>query len=297
MSTKLGVNGAGAIAVAAMVCVQSGAAVSTWLFDTAGPMGTAWLRLCFGALFLLVWARPRLRGRTAGDYGVALGLGLVSAGMTICYFQAIDRIPLGTASALEYLGPLVVAFIGLRKWVDVLWPVLAAAGVLVLTNPWSASADLVGIAFGLGAGACLGLYVVLIQKVGDRFSGMDGLAFAVTAAAVCSGFAGAPQALPALTPGVIAGAALVALLLPVIPYALEMVALRRLTASSFATLMSIEPAIATVIGFVLLSQAPQFTQLLGIALVITAGIAATRRGSRSEALAPESELLEPNAKT
>ncbi|HEY0641355.1 MAG TPA: EamA family transporter [Pseudonocardiaceae bacterium] len=290
MSTATGSRqryGAAALAVTAMISVQTGAAVSTWLFDSAGPTGTAWLRLAWGAIFLLIWARPRLTRYSAGDLGSALALGVVSATLTICYFQAIARIPLGTASALEYLGPLTVAVVGLRRRIDVLWPVAAGGGVLLLTQPWTSSMDPVGVAFALGAGAALGLYVVLTQRVGDRFAGMDGLALAVTVAAICAGVLGVPEAMPALSVEVLLGSAVVALLLPVLPYALEMMALRRLTSSAFSTLMSVEPAAALLIGLALLIQVPGPGELAGIALVVLAGIGAVRSGHRQHHPDPE----------
>ncbi|WP_063772135.1 EamA family transporter [Kitasatospora mediocidica] len=281
-SLNFGTYGAAGLAVAAMVSVQSGAAVSTWMFPTIGPAATASLRLAFAAVMLLVWARPRLRGRSRTDLLFAAALGMVSAVMTLCYFQAIDRIPLGVASSLEFLGPLAVAVAGLRRRADVIWPVLALSGVLILTQPWNSSLNLVGLAFGTAAGAALGGYVVFTQRVGDRFSGVDGLAISVTVAALCAAPLGLPHALSALTPKILLGAAAAAVLLPVLPYVLEMVALRKLTTAAFGTLLSFEPAVATLIGFVLLHQHLTIAQMFGIACVMSASLAAVRRGGRPQ---------------
>ena len=268
------------IAVAAMVSAQTGAAVFVLLFDRVGTAGAAWLRLCFAAAVLLAWARPRPLSLPLGTLRPALALGGASALMTLCFFAAIDRIPLGTASALEFLGPLALAMAGLRRPVDVVWPLAAVSGVVTLTDPWTSSVDLVGVGFALAAAVGWGAYIVLTQRVADRFAGLDGLALSMTAAAVCAtgpGLAGAVGGLDLRVLGISAGAAL---LLPVVPYALEMTALRRLTTSSFGTLMSVEPAVATAVGFVLLAQGPSAAQLAGIALVVAAGLGAARGGRR-----------------
>jgi len=277
-----GVYGAAGLAVAAMVSVQSGAAVSTWMFPTAGPLGTASLRLGFAAVIMLAWARPRLRGRSRQDLLLAAALGAISAMMTLCYFEAIARIPLGVSSALEFLGPLAVAVAGLRRRLDVIWPLLAVCGVLALTQPWNGSTDLVGLAFGAASGAGLGGYVVFTQRVGDRFSGVDGVAISLTVAALCAAPFGLVRALPALTPTVLLGAAAAAVLLPVLPYVLEMLALRRLTAGAFGTLLSFEPGFATLIGFVLLDQTLSALQSVGLGCVVAASLGAVRRGDRTQ---------------
>jgi inner membrane transporter RhtA len=268
--------------VVSMTSVQMGAAVSTWMFGRVGPVGTAFMRLCWASLFLLAWARPRLRGHNRDDLLVAAALGAMSAAMTICYFLAVDRIPLGVASSLEFLGPLAVAFYGLRaRLSNFLWPMLAAAGVLALARPWEGVAGLAGIMFGAMAGICLGGYVVFTQKVGDRFSGVEGLALSLTVAAFCSAPFGLSETMKhGLEIKVLLGSAGAALLLPVLPYVLEMLALRKLTTGALGTLMSFEPGIAAIIGFVLLGQSATFLQCAGIAAVTAASLGAVRRGSR-----------------
>jgi inner membrane transporter RhtA len=274
--------GAAALAVCSMISVQSGAAVSTWMFKTAGPLGTASLRLAFAAVIMLIWARPRLRGRSRQDLLLAAALGAISALMTLCYFEAIARIPLGVSSALEFLGPLAVAVSGLRRPLDVLWPLLAVCGVLALTQPWNGTADLVGVGFGAVSGAALGGYVVFTQRVGDRFSGVDGLAVSLTVAAVCAAPFGLSHKVPSFTPVLLLGAAGAAVLLPVLPYVLEMLALRRLTTAAFGTLLSFEPGFAALIGFILLHQRLSVPQSAGIVCVVAASLGAVRRGDRAE---------------
>lgn len=274
--------GLAALAVLSMASVQLGAGVSTWMFDETGPMGTAFLRLLWASLVLLLWARPTLRGRSRQDLLVAGALGLLSAALTVSYFLAIDRIPLGVASALEFMGPLAVAVAGLRRRrSDLVWPALAAVGVLALTRPWEGDAELVGLLFGCLAGACLGGYVVFTQKVGDRFEGVEGLAISLSVATLCAAPFGLPQAAGhLLEPHILLGSFGAALLLPILPYILELVVLRRLSTAAFGTLMSFEPGIATVIGVFLLAQPGDALQYAGLACVIIASLGAVNRGTR-----------------
>jgi inner membrane transporter RhtA len=280
-----------ALAVAAMASVQTGAAISTWLFGRIGPAGTVWLRLLWAALVLLALARPSLRVRRPRDLLTVFVLGVVSGTMTMCYFAAIARIPLGTATALEFLGPLAVAILGglRRSSLNIVWPVAAGVGVLLLTRPWTSSLNTAGILFAVAAGIGWGSYILLTQRVGDRFSGLEGLALSMVAATLSTAVApGALTGLAALDLDVLLVSAAAALLLPILPYAFEMAALRRLTTASFGTLMSLEPAIGTVVGAVVLAQVPSLAQLGGIALVTVAGIGAAMRGRR-----PEPARVEP----
>jgi inner membrane transporter RhtA len=270
------------LAVLAMLSVQTGAAVSTWLFTTFGPTGTAWLRLCWAALFLVPLARPKLWGRRRTDLAVVVMLGIASGLMTVLYFQAVHRLPLGTATALEFLGPLAVAMAGLRRLSAIVWPLAAAAGVLALTQPGTSAVDPVGVLFALGAGAGWACYILLTQRVGDRFEGLQGLALSMSVATVCvAPLADLPRVGGALDAHSLAVSAAAALLLPILPYAFEMRALRGLTTTAFGTLMSLEPAMGTLIGFVVLHQVPDVIQLLGIGLVTIAGFGATRHGART----------------
>ncbi|MGW1022884.1 EamA family transporter [Streptomyces sp. NPDC002577] len=273
------------LALFAMVSVQTGAGASSHLFDRLGATGSAWLRLCWAALVLCLLTRPRLRGRGARDIGAALLLGGVSGLLTLLYFEAVVRLPLGTATALEFLGPLAVAVAGLRRAVDVAWPLAAAGGVLALTRPWSGEVNMTGVAFALGAAAGWAGYILLTQRVGERFTGLSGLAVSMAAASVVTApFADVPHVLHRLDLSALALSAGAALLLPILPYAAEMVALRHLPTAAFGTLMSLEPAIGSLVGFVLLAQQPTWFQALGTALVMVAGVGAVRAEARKQAL-------------
>ncbi|WP_409470061.1 EamA family transporter [Streptomyces sp. HC307] len=271
-----------AATVCAMVSVQTGASLAVPLFDRVSPAGTAWLRLSCAAVLLLVWTRPRIRRLPRRSLGATAALGCASAVMTLCSFQAIDRLPLGTVSAVEFTGPLLVAVVGSRRRADLVWPLLALGGVLLLTRPWEASADWLGIGYALGAATGLGSYIVLTQRVGDRLPGQQGVALSTAVAALCTGVvAGGGAEADWWSPHVLVVSALAAVLLPIAPHVLELFALRRLTAGAFGTLMSLEPAVATGIGFLVLAQTPDAGQLAGVVLVCVAGTAACRSGTRS----------------
>lgn len=274
------------LAVAAMLSVQLGAAISVGLFDEVGVGGTAWLRLSLGAIGFILLARPRYWRWSLRELRAPVLLGVVSAAMTLAFLGAIDRIPLGTAVAIEFLGPLTVAAVYSRSRRALVWPLLALVGVVLLTEPWEGTPDALGIAFAAVAAVGWGLYVVITQHVGDRFAGVDGLAISLPVAAIVTAFVGLPQAWGNITWQVLGVAVLAALLLPLIPWTLELYALRRLTAAAFGTLMAVEPAIALLIGAVVLNQAPGITQVVGIACVVLAGASAARSGSRIAGIDP-----------
>jgi inner membrane transporter RhtA len=201
--------------------------------------------------------------------------------MTLSFLAAISLLPLGTAVAIEFLGPLTVATIHSRSRRALAWPALALAGVVLLTEPWQGTPSLLGIGFAVISGVCWGLYIVITQHVGDRFSGVDGLAISLPVAALVTMFVGLPQAWGHMTLEVLAVALGAAVLLPLIPWTLELYALRRLTKAAFGTLMAIEPAIALAIGIVVLRQIPNGPQVVGMGCVVLAGIAAERTGQRT----------------
>lgn len=285
VTTNRGQSTAPAVALilGSMLSVQVGAAASTRLFDDVGPAGTAWLRACWAGLFFIVIARPSLRwlrAQTRRDLAGAVALGAVSAVMSVAFFESIARIPLATAVALEFLGPLSLAVLRRTGRWGLLWPALALAGVLALTRPWRGDVNVAGVLLALLAGVGWAGYILLTQRVGDSFSGVKGLAIAMPASAVAATVIGLPQALPGLSWAVLAQAAWLALLLPVLPFALELLALRRLTVAAFGTLMCLEPAFALGVGATLLSQTPHPLQVLGVAFVVIAGIGAQRTGHR-----------------
>ncbi len=281
-SPRLAQNSAGTgslMALAAMVCVQLGLAVSVGLIDTLGPAGVAWLRLAWAAVILVVVGRPWKVKYSRAALGTSALLGVATGGVTIFFMFAIERIPLGTASALEFLGPLSVAIVqgrGPARW----WALVAGAGVLGLTEPWLGATDPVGIFFALCAAACWAGYVLFTQKAGDAVSGISALAISMPVAGIVATLAVGPSVLGSLDWPILLWGFGLALLLPVIPFSLEMLALRKLTTAAFGTLMCLEPAIAVLIGLTILHQVPRPAAVIGIILVIAAGIGATRTGQR-----------------
>jgi inner membrane transporter RhtA len=268
------------LAVAAMLSVQLGSALSVHLISTVGPAGAAWLRLSFGALVFLALARPPLRSIRRRDVPALLGLGVTTGLQNVAFLAAIERIPLGTSVAVEFLGPLTVAAVRSHSTRALTWPALAALGVVLLTQPWHGDIQLAGLGFAALAAAGWAAYIVLTQRIGDRFTGIAGLSLTVPIAAATAAFVGIPQAAGHLTAGGLAAAAGLAVLLPVLPYACEMLALRHMTPIAFGTLMALEPAIAVVLGLLVLHQTPAAIQAAGVVLVVLAGIAAQRGGRR-----------------
>lgn len=268
------------LAVVAMLSVQAGAALSTRLFASVGPAGTAWLRLTAGALVFVAIGRPRFRGLTRGDGVTVLALGAATGMVTVTFLSAIERIPLGTAVAIEFLGPLGVAVFHGPDARRLVWPALALAGVVLLTEPWVGTIDLLGVALAALAACLWATYIVLTQRVGDRFGGLQGLSLTIPIAAMTAAIAGVPQAAGNLTWEILAASVGLAILMPVLPMSLELLALRRLTTSAFGTLMALEPALGLLMGLLLLSQVPGAIQVIGIVLVVVAGVGAERGGHR-----------------
>ncbi|WP_232020973.1 EamA family transporter [Acidipropionibacterium jensenii] len=285
------------MAVAAMLSVQLSNALSVPVIDQVGPAGTAWLRMCFGVVFLWLIARPAIRSLRKKDIPALIVLGVVTGFMTTFFLAAVDRIPLGTAVAIEFLGPLTVAGIMSKQRKALIWPLLALIGVVLLTEPWHGSIDLAGVGFALAAGTCWGLYNVFTQHVGDRFSGISGLSLTIPVAAIATLPVGLPQVIVGeFTWWVLPAAAGIALITPVIAFGLEMLALRRMTHNAFGTLLSIEPAFGILIGLLVLAQTPTLVQLAGIALVLLAGAAAQRGGRRTTEPVATTDLPASTAK-
>jgi inner membrane transporter RhtA len=269
------------MAVAAMCAVQLGVAVSVGLSGRIGAEGVAWLRLVWAGVILLVVSRPWRTGFSRSALVTCVSLGLTTAGVTMLYMEAVVRLPLGTASALEFLGPLGVAVCRTRG-AGRLWPFVAALGVLGLTEPWHAGTDPTGVAFALAAAGCWAGYIVLTQRAGDEVTGVRALGVSMPVAGVVATIAVGRSVLPHVDAQVLVAGFALAMVLPVIPFCLELLALRRLTAGAFGTLMSLEPAVALIIGLVLLGQIPTLEAVVGIVLVVVAGIGAERTGARVE---------------
>lgn len=268
------------LAVVAMLSVQLGSALSVELIATTGAAGTAWLRLSLGSLLFLALARPPLRAVRRPDIPALLGLGITTGLVTIAFLAAIERIPLGTAVAIEFLGPLTVAAVRSHSRPALIWPALALVGVVLLTEPWKGEIDAAGVGFAALAAVGWATYILLTQRIGARFTGVGGLSITIPVAAATAAVVGIPQAAGNLTWGVVLIAAGLAVLHPVLPFAFEMLALRHMTATAFGTLMAVEPAIGVLLGLLVLHQAPSAIQLIGIVLVVAAGTAAQRGGRR-----------------
>jgi inner membrane transporter RhtA len=268
------------LAVASMLCVQLGLAASVGLFERVGPEGAAFLRLAWAGVILLVLVRPRRRDYDRDSVLACVALGVVTAGVTMFFMAAVERLPLGTASAVEFLGPLGVAATRSRGVRLLVWPALAAVGVLLLTEPWQGDVDLVGVGFALSAAACWAAYILLTQRVGDTVTGLHGLAVSLPVAGIVATLVAGPSTFPLLDLEVVVIGIGLAVLLPVVPFSLELLALRRLTTGAFGTLMSLEPAIALVVGLVVLRQVPGLWAVLGMAFVVAAGVGAERTGAR-----------------
>ncbi|MFF3636547.1 DMT family transporter [Streptomyces sp. NPDC002250] len=265
------------LVLAGGISVQFGAAVAVTLMPRAGALGVVTLRLFAAAVVLLVVCRPRLRGHSRTDWGTVIAFGIAMGGMNGLFYEAVARIPLGPAVTLEVLGPLTLSVLASRRAINALWAALALAGVFLLGGGGFSDLDPVGVAFALGAGAMWAAYIIFSARTGRRFPQADGLALAMAVAALLFlplGIAEAGSRL--LNPTTLALGSAVALLSSVLPYTLELLALRRLPAHTFAILMSLEPAIAATAGFLILGQALSVTEAAAIALVIAATIGAVR---------------------
>jgi inner membrane transporter RhtA len=285
LAATTGPHAGAGMAVAAIVCVQIGIAASVGLFDDVGPAGAAAVRLAWAGVLLLVLVRPRPSAFSRRGLVASAVLGVVTAIMTLCFMEAVARLPLGTAAALEFLGPLGVA-IARGRGATKVWPAIAAVGVLLLTEPWHGTASADGVAFALTAAAFWAAYILLTQKVGDEVAGIRGLAVSMPIAGVVAVLVAHPDPAVALAPEMVLAGIGLAVLVPVIPFALEMLALRRLTTTAFGTLMSLEPAVALIVGLVGLHQTVAPGPVVGILFVVVAGAGAQRRGARRSAVRP-----------
>ena len=265
------------LVLAAAGSLQVGAAFAVTLFDELGPAGAAFLRLAFAAVVLWAIWRPRIAGdlRLAAAFGVALGL------MNWSIYESMDRIPLGVAVTIEFAGPLLVAVIGSRRPLDGLWIALAAAGILLLADPGGGSTDALGVLFALTAAACWMAYIYLSKRTGEAFPGGSGLALAMAVGALVVLPAGVIEGGSALIePDLLGSALVVALASSVLPYSLELEALRRLPEAVFGVLMSLEPAVAALAGFVVLGQDLGARELLAIGMVVVASAGAASLSHR-----------------
>lgn len=275
------------LVVAGVSSVQLGAAIAKSLFDELTPTGLVMLRLAFGGLLLGLLFRPRVRNRSSRELQLALAFGLTLVTMNFCFYQAIDRIPLGIAVTLEFVGPLGVALVGSRRSSDFLWVAMAASGIALLAPGIGEGLDAVGVAFALGAGVLWAAYITLSIHVGRAFTGPTGLVLAMAVGAAVAlpfGIASAGSAL--LEPELLAAAFAVAVLSAALPWSLELEALRRMPAHVFGVLMSLEPAIGALVGFLVLGERIGVRAVTAIALVVVASAGAAR-GARAAPAPPD----------
>nr|WP_207950475.1 EamA family transporter [Nocardioides ochotonae] len=261
-----------------IVSVQLGAGVAKTIFDEVDPTTVVWLRLCTSALVMIAIARPTLRGRDRHDWAIVLAFGATLGLMNWAFYQSFQRIPLGIAVTIEFVGPLLIAVLGSRRRRDLAWVGLAGVGVLLLGFE-RADLDPVGVAFALLAGACWGAYILISAETGRRWPGLDGLAVAsVVAAALIAPLALGRHADDLADPRVLLIGAAVGLLSSVIPYTCELIALRSIRPGVFGILMSVEPATAALVGMLVLTEFLSPVQWLAVACVVTASVGATRSG-------------------
>ncbi|GAA4572953.1 EamA family transporter [Planotetraspora kaengkrachanensis] len=265
----------------AILSVQVGAGLAKNLFDQLAPSAVVFLRIAIGAVILLAIARPKVRGLTRRDLGVAVAFGVSLGLMNLSFYEALARLPIGIAVAIEFIGPLTLAVVSSRRLLDLVWVALAAAGVILLA-PWSqdGGANWAGIGFGVLAGAFWAGYIVLSSATGARFPGASGLSFALIVATIVTtpiGVASGGTGL--LDPHILLVGAGVGLLSSAIPYTLELEALRRMPKQVFGILMSLEPAVAALVGLFVLGEVLKVHEWAAIGCVVAASIGATRARS------------------
>lgn len=262
----------------AIVSVQCGAALATQLFDEVGPQGAVFLRMAFAAAVLLAISRPGLDLVRQVGYGTVFLFGLTFLGMNTAFYAAIDRIPLGAAVTLEFVGPLAVAIAGSRRRLDLLWALLAAVGIALLSDGLGADGIVsLGAVLALTAGGFWGAYILLGARVGAAHSGLGALAAAIALSALLAApFGIAEGGISLFAPATLAIGLAVGVLSSAIPYSLELEALRRLPSATFGVMMSLEPAVAALVGLILLSQQLEGLEVLAIACVVAASAGALR---------------------
>ena len=265
------------LVLGAVASVQVGASFAKSLFEEVGPGGAVLLRTLLAAIVLAAIWRPALRGRSRTELWLVFWFGVSLAGMNFAFYSALDRIPLGVAVTIEFAGPLGVAVVGSRRALDLLWVVLAAAGILLLADLGGGDTDPAGVALALLAGGFWAAYIFLGARAGQAFPGGSGLALALlVASALLLPFGIAQGGAELIDPAVLAVGLGVAMLSSAIPYSLELEALRRLPARVFGVLMSLEPAMATLAGFVVLGEVLGAREIAAVGLVVVASAGAAR---------------------
>lgn len=269
-----------ALVLLGIVSVQVGSALAKHLFSAVGSFGTVALRLFFAAAVLMLLWRPSLR-LNRRTWTVVLSYGVILGAMNLCFYLALARIPLGIAVTVEFLGPLAVALFGSRRWLDAFWAVLAAGGVVLLMEG-RGDLDLVGFLFALAAGTFWGLYILVGAALGRHTTEGNGLALGMAVAALVAVPVGvADKGTALIQPWVLVAGLGVALLSSVIPYSVDLEALRKMPPRVFGILMSLEPAMAALIGLILLQESLRWSQWIAVLCVVAASAGATR-GARPD---------------
>jgi inner membrane transporter RhtA len=254
-----------------IVSVQGGAAIAKGLFPVLGAGGTASVRIGFSALILVLAVRPNLKGLTSAQWKVVIPYGIILGVMNLLFYCALARIPMGLAVTLEFIGPLGLALAGSRRALDLLWVVLAGAGIALIA-PWSGEGvDLIGVIFALSAGVCWAIYILLSKRAGAQLPGQMAVAVGMLFAA----FAILPYGvlegnLHVMTPYLLLLSFTLAIFSSVLPFSLEMQALRTMPPRMFSILMSLEPAVAALVGLLLLGEQLKLGQWLAVICIVIA---------------------------
>ena len=264
------------LVLGAIVSVQFGASIARRLFDDLGPNGVTLLRVGIAATVLLLVLRPKVKRWSRSAWQAAILLGLTMAGMNLLFYQAIRTVPLGIAVTVEFLGPLALALVQTRRLIDLAWALLAAGGVVLLGYDPGGVVPVAGLVLAFLAGVCWAAYILASANLGQAVAGTEGLAVALSVAALVAFPFGIEGALHVVTrPALLVPAATVALLSSIIPYGLELAALRRIPTRVFGVLMSIEPAAAALAGLIVLEQALAVRELVALVLVSLASLGIT----------------------
>lgn len=282
------------LVIGGIASVQFGSALAIQIFAHVGPAGAVLLRLISASLVLTLVFRPRLEARPRREWGLAVLFGLVLAAMNLSFYEALHRIPLGIAVTIEFIGPLSVGVLGSRRRLDLVWAAAAAVGILALTHGNAHGLDGLGVTFALGAAAMWAAYILASSRVGRVFPGTTGLVIAMWVSAVVSlpiGIADGGAHLLDLRSLAIGGA--VGILSSAVPYTFEMEALRRLATHVFGVLMSLEPAVAAIAGWLVLGQGLSARELGGIALVMVASLGASIARPRSDPRVGDPDTMSP----
>lgn len=265
-----------ALVIVALLCQEVGASLAVLVFPVAGPVGMVAIRLWFSAIVLWIIVRPKLRGLSRAAWRTVLGYGVVLTAMNLTFYLSLDRLPLGTAVTLEVLGPLVLSVIMGRRWLSLLWALVAFGGVVLLGwQPGAEPLDPLGVAFALAAAVMWATYIVFTKRTTEHFAGMTGFTLGMSVGAiVVTPLAVMTTGAALFEPNILLIGCAIALLSSAIPYGLEMRALRVLPASTFSVLLALAPAIAALTGAIILQQHLTLAAYLGIMLVTAAGIGA-----------------------